>query len=255
MTHLLKMKTNTLLPTAVLLCALCMLTTACRNEVKTVKSLLEDKVITGNNVVLDSTQNLFIIYPQFTHIDLVCDTMPSIDNKDVIFVCAAAFTGEVNKPFTHMNIAGNHVADGEFHRGYACQKNTGAFFWFNGRWKFLFDSYSETMQKAAQEGGMGFGQMMLFYKGERKEAHMGGRNIFRALCEHKGKLCIAESRRLQDFKFFMNSLEKFGVTNAIYLDMGKGWNHSWYRDNTGAVKVLHPKKHSYCTNWIAFYRD
>lgn len=51
----------------------------------------------------------------------------------------------------------------------------------------------------------------------------------------------------------MKYLKDFKVKHALYLDMGSGWNHAWYRDN-GKVVVLHPKTHNFCTNWITFYK-
>ena len=50
----------------------------------------------------------------------------------------------------------------------------------------------------------------------------------------------------------IDSLEKIGVTHALYLDMGGGWNHSWYRGNDGKVVEIHPKTHNYTTNWLVF---
>lgn len=36
--------------------------------------------------------------------------------------------------------------------------------------------------------------------------------------------------------------------------MGGGWNHSWYRGNNGIVKEIHPKIHSFSTNWIVLMK-
>ena len=55
-----------------------------------------------------------------------------------------------------------------------------------------------------------------------------------------------------DNGIIMAFLEKLGVTHALYLDMGNGWNHSWYRSNDGDVIEIHPKTHSFATNWIVF---
>ena len=47
--------------------------------------------------------------------------------------------------------------------------------------------------------------------------------------------------------------ELIPLTGILYnLDMGRGWNHSWYRDNKGTVVEIHPKTHSYTTNWLVF---
>ena len=63
---------------------------------------------------------------------------------------------------------------------------------------------------------------------------------------------MIDSKGVVSYASFINSLEKIGVTHALYLDMGRGWNHSWYRDNKGTVVEIHPKTHSYTTNWIVF---
>jgi len=43
-----------------------------------------------------------------------------------------------------------------------------------------------------------------------------------------------------------------GVQEAIYLDMGSGWNYSWWRDNTGSAHEIHNRRIVYATNWITF---
>jgi hypothetical protein len=48
----------------------------------------------------------------------------------------------------------------------------------------------------------------------------------------------------------MQALLDAGVENALYMDMGAGWNHSFYRDENGLVHILHPKGHDYPTNWL-----
>ena len=48
---------------------------------------------------------------------------------------------------------------------------------------------------------------------------------------------------------------KCGPYNALYCDMGRGWNYSWYRKEDGSVKELFPTPGKYTTNWITFYRE
>ena len=62
-----------------------------------------------------------------------------------------------------------------------------------------------------------------------------------------------ESKKVITYEDFVKYLKAFKVKHALYLDMGSGWNHAWYRDN-GKVVVLYPKTHNYCTNWITFYK-
>lgn len=216
----------------------------------------EDQEMIGNGTIKTDSDSLVIYYPQYKHIDFVCGTMPSEKDSNVIFCAEAAFTGELLKYFKHSNIAGDHVSSGIRYKGYRCKRNTGAFVFYNGKYKFLYNQYSQELDSAAKYGGMGFGQEMIIHKGESVPCirKSGNKNEFRALCELDHKLCIIDSKGVIRFKDFKNALLHLGVTEALYLDMGGGWNYSWRRDKTGTVHVIHPKSHNYTTNWITFYK-
>lgn len=201
------------------------------------------------------TLGLIVLYPQYSRVDLVCGTMPSKSDSTVLLVAEAAYTGECLKEFKHTNIAGDHVSQGKRFKGFRCKRNTGAFVFYNGAGKFCQEPYSAELDAAASHGGAGFGQELIMHRGKslvtaRKDAN---RNQFRALCCHAGRLCIIESDKVVTFGDFRKALVSYGVSDAIYLDMGRGWNHAWYRDG-GEVIELHPKTHNYCTNWITFYK-
>jgi len=220
---------------------------------------IDDEEINGDNLCdnIDrkDTMGLIALYPQFSRIDLVCGTMPQPDS-DVILVAEAAYTGKLLNEFNHSNIAGNHVANGVFYDGYPCDRNTGAFIYYNDSWTFYYQNFSKEMKEAANNGGCAFGQEMIIYNGKFVEIARkdNEEHIFRALCNHDGKLCVIESDSKIRFGDFKNKLLSYGVTDALYLDMGRGWNHAWYRDNRNKIVVLHPKAHDYCTNWITFYK-
>ena len=205
---------------------------------------------------IETTNDLIIYYPQFLSIDLACGKMPEKTETNVLFCCEAAFTGELLKEFKHSNIAGHHVSGGKFYRGYKCKPNTGCFVFYQNQWKFLLHTYADELKLAAKNGGMGFGQNMIIYDGETQPSFrkLQSKFEYRALCEYHGKLCVIDSKGVVSYASFINSLEKIGVTHALYLDMGRGWNHSWYRDNNGTVVEIHPKTHSYTTNWIVFMK-
>lgn len=212
------------------------------------------------NITIDSEAGLKVLYPNFTRIDLVCDTMPSESDSTVIFVAAASYTckkyTKVPKPeFEHKYIAGDHVTRGVRERGYACTSNTGAFVYYDGNWKFLNRVYSHELDSAAMHGGMGFGQELIVHNGVlqttvRKDHPT---NIYRSLCELSGKLCIVECEAEMTFAKFKSKLMELGVTHAIYLDRG-GWSHSWYRTEEG-VELWCNNLHTLYTNWITFYRE
>lgn len=210
----------------------------------------------SNYTKYEEKGNLIIYTPHYSTIDLVCGTMPSKSDKNVIFCAEAAFTGELLKEFKHSNILGDHVSGGVRYKGTGCKRNTGSFVYYGGKWKFLYKDYSKDLDVAAQNGGMGFGQEMMIHDGKRvktirKDAN---RNEFRALCELNGQLCVIDSKGVYAFGDFIQLLLNEGVTEAIYLDMGSGWNYSWYRDDNGVAHEIHSLKIIYTTNWITFYK-
>ncbi|MCQ2171191.1 MAG: hypothetical protein MJZ17_00330 [Bacteroidales bacterium] len=214
-------------------------------------------------VEVDTTQaGLRIYYPHLGSVGLVTGEMPDTSSFNISFCCAAAFTGQCLNEFRHSNIAGDHVSDGmgKRYRGFRCTRNNGAFVAYNGRWKFLHKNYSAELDSAAAYFGSGFAQEMMIHGGvEVPHTRMASsENLFRALCEIDGKLCIADARDWGTFGEFINNLLAAGTTEALYLDMGAGWNHSWYRPEVnseliGPAVIIHPKTHDYCTNWLTFW--
>lgn len=211
-------------------------------------------------VTIDSTtvEGLIVYYPHYSHIDLVCGTMPSKQDSSVVLCAEAAFTHELLDEFAHTNIDGDHVSGGKRYEGAKCRDNSGAFAWFGDTtWEFVHGDYSELLDSVAQSGGMGFGQAIIIHDGESvRPLWRDGVNQYRALCEKDGRLCIVDSREAVEYEQFVALLEQFGPTHALYMDMGAGWNHSWWRDARGQVHEIHPvaDKSRYCTNWITFYK-
>ena len=123
-------------------------------------------------------------------------------------------------------------------------------------------SYDELLDSVAAAGGMGFGQALIIHNGESIRPlwrdNLGSNKVthYRALCEKDGQLCIVDSRDEVEYATFVEMLEAFEPRHALYLDMGAGWNHSWWRDKDGKVHEIHPvaDKSRYCTNWITFYK-
>ena len=227
-------------------------------------ALLADRVPCSGQVSrvrVEDHDSLTVYYPRFNKIDFVTEQMPRKGEKDVIFVCAASFTGELLDTFRHTNIAGHHVSSGEFHAGYKCGPYNGVFTWSPGSgWHFYNYSHKNSeppLRAVAKEGGMGYCQSLLFHNGKRFKGCMKPERVnrYRALCEIGGKLCIVDCARNLPFGHFMDGLEKLGVRNALYCDMGRGWNYSWYRKDDSSVKELFPTPGKYTTNWIAFYDE
>lgn len=211
-------------------------------------------------VSIECNEALAVYYPDYRKIDLVCGMMPSPNDSTVLLCCEAAFTGELLKDFSHSNIAGNHVSNGVLYKGYKCAANTGCFAFYadSGRWQFAYREYDDCLDKAVEQHGMAFGQTMIVYNG--RDVHNGrpckdtSKNQYRALCELDGKLCIIDARQTMTYKDFAQALLNAGAKHAVYLDMGRGWNCSFYRDNNGKAHYIHDHRIPYTTNWITFYR-
>ena len=223
---------------------------------------LEDSLVSATNAVsvcpnmrIDTTENLLVYYPEFSRIDLVCGTMPSIEDDDVIFCAEAAFTAQYLDTFSHKNICGPHVSAGVLYDGCG-QGAAGVMTWAKGGWKFSVSDKANLLKKAAAEDGMGFVQYMVIFDGQVKSKPFKDTSVneYRCLCEKNGKLCIADSRASQSFGVFRDALLAYGVKYALYLDMGPGWNYSWWRDSLGVDNEIHKTKIPYTTNWITFYK-
>lgn len=216
---------------------------------------------------VEKTDSLLVYYPHFGRIDLVCGTMPSRDEADVIFCAEAAYTEKKEKTFSHMNIDGNHVSGGVWYEGTPCQEteakigNTGAFAFYDGKWHFVYGAQEAEalLQTAAEHGGMGFCQAIVYLDGHllphtRHLRYPAKETYYRVVAEMNGKLCIIDSRDSVSYGTFVRLLEKMPITHAIYVDMGKGWNYSWYRSAVGKTHLIHRTPGEYTTNWITFYK-
>lgn len=187
--------------------------------------------------------------------DLVCGEVPPADNDSIILAFAGAFTGTMFDK-GHFNVAGDHVSGGKRFKGYRCKRNTGAFTWSSVAGpQFFYQNYTSKLDKAAGEGGMGFAQEMMIHNGEavKTTRPLGNRNIFRALClDADGELVLYESQSTLTFGNFIDALLSQGVKEALYTDMGQGWNYCFYRLDTNETspKYLHNKPLPYASNFV-----
>lgn len=187
--------------------------------------------------------------------DMVCGGIPSAENDSIVLAFAGAFTGTISGK-GHINIAGDHVAGGQRFKGYRCKRNTGAFTWspVSGP-EFFYNDYSSALDKAANEGGMGFAQEMMIHNGTavKTTRPLGNRNVFRALCFDKDdQLALYESQGTITFGNFIDALLSQGVKEALYTDMGQGWNYCFYRINANETspRYLHKLPLPYASNFI-----
>lgn len=187
--------------------------------------------------------------------DMVCGEIPSAKNDSIILAFAGAFTG-TDFYKGHSNVAGDHVAGGKRYKGYRCKRNTGAFTWSEKSGpQFFYKDYSSALNKAAKEGGMGFTQEMMIHRGAKVPTArpMRNKNVFRALClDADGTLAFYESQGIITFGNFIDALLSKGVKEALYTDMGQGWNYCFYRTNNAEAspKYIHSKSLPYASNFI-----
>ena len=81
---------------------------------------------------------------------LVCGGRPAETDSSIIYCAEAAFSAKCQNEFDHHNVIGNHVPDGKYYYDSSSKTNTGAFVFYNGKWKFLYDSYAGELTKAAK---------------------------------------------------------------------------------------------------------
>ena len=187
--------------------------------------------------------------------DMVCGEIPSPENDSIVLAFAGAFTGtKFDKG--HVNVAGDHVAGGTRFKGYRCKRNTGAFTWSaKSGPQFFYTDYSSALDRAAKEGGMGFAQEMMIHNGVKMPTTrpLGNKNVFRALClDSDNQLALYESQGIVTFGNFIDALLSQGVKEALYTDMGQGWNYCFYRVNQSdkSPQYLHSTSLPYASNFI-----
>lgn len=201
--------------------------------------------------------DLIFLKPNMSRLqmEMVCGDIPSAENDSIILAFAGAFTG-TDFYKRHSNVAGDHVAGGKRYKGYRCKRNTGAFTWSaKSGPKFFYKDYSAELDRAAQEGGMGFAQEMMIHNGVAVPTTrpLGNKNVFRALClDSERKLAFYESQGIITFGDFIDALLSQGVKEALYTDMGQGWNYCFYRNNNTdtSPKYLHSQSLPYASNFI-----
>ena len=185
-------------------------------------------------------------------------------NDSTIFLCVeAAFTGELLSEFKSTNVAGDYVIKGRRRKGYGCKANTGYLLATadgDVRIGKNSDGLEGVIQTALQGQGSLFQQALLVHQNgivyEEPRLDKGPRlnnsNIYRAACKTlDGAFLIIQSESALTLRDFMDALPKMDISEALYLDMGRGWNYGWYRPTTGSPAInFFDYKSPYQTNWL-----
>ncbi|MBR1622981.1 MAG: hypothetical protein IJ675_03615 [Pseudobutyrivibrio sp.] len=217
------------------------------------ENLSVEDILPADETLIYDTNTVYVIFPKYSDVNLVCKNRPSKLDKSVYWCSGAAFQHTVSLDFSQENIEGDHAVSGTLYESKYNKDSYGAFTCVDGQFSFEFDNPTKAIKDAAEAGGSGFMQFGLIHNGENVMDFKFPRvRCYRALAELNGNLCIIDSCRMMRFDDFIDELTRLGVTNALYMDMGAGWNYSWYRNDSGKVVTLFGLPVPWSHNWIVF---
>lgn len=224
------------------------------DSIPTVSIPVEDILPMEKTTVYD-TGVVYVIFPEYSSVDLVCEMRPSKSDKSITWCSGAAFQHTVSLGFSQENVEGDHAVRGTLYESPYNWDSFAAFTCVDGRFSFEFEDPSKAIRAAAEAGGSGFMQFGLIRDGEIVMSFNRPRaRCYRALAELNGNLCIIDSCRMMQFDDFMEEVRRLDVTNALYMDMGAGWNYSWYRNAVGRVVTLFGLPVPWSHNWVIFQK-
>ena len=216
-------------------------------------SMRTEDILPKEQTVIYNTGTLYVFFPEYSEIDLVTGNRPAKSDKSVTWCSGAAFQHSVSLGFSEEDVEGDHAVNGTLYESPYNRDSFVAFTFADEKFSFNFENASEAIKKAAEKGGSGFMQFGLIRDGESVMSFDRPRaRSYRTLAELNGNLCIIDSVKMMHFTAFMEELQKLGVTNAIYMDMGAGWNYSWYRQVSGKVRELFGFPVPWSHNWVVF---
>lgn len=216
-------------------------------------SLAVREILPGDQTVIYNTGTVYVIFPEYGDITLACGQRPSKSDQSITWCSGAAFQHDISLGFTHENIDGDHAVNGTFYESPYNKDSFAAFVYADGKFAFAFDDPSGAIREAAEAGGSGFMQFGLIRNGEPvMNINRPRARCYRTLAELNGHLCVIDSVNMLHFEDFMAELQRLGVTNALYMDMGAGWNYSWYRNAQNRVVTLFGLPVPWSHNWIVF---
>ena len=185
--------------------------------------------------------------------------IPDRDDSAIFLCVEAAFTEKLLKEFKSTNVAGDYVIEGRRRKGYDCIANTGYLLaTADGvvRIGENSDWLEDTMQAAQQEQGSLFQQTLLIHRNKAvvdEKWCYNKSNIYRAACKTPdgADFIVIQSELALLFQDFVKALLQMGISEALYLDMGRGWNYGWYRQTTNSPAInFFDYKSAYQTNWL-----
>ena len=206
----------------------------------------------GQDMLLLETEDLYIYYADYGSISFVAGNRPSRDDESILLCVAAAFQDAYQLDFRHSNIVGWHASDGVLERG-TPKDRLGAFTYVNGEARIWnTDGAEEAVQAAAAAGGCGYQQFVVLCGGEQGGHDSDEFRCYRVMALLNGRACIIDSRTQMHYGEFISALKELGIRDALYCDMGSGWNYSWYRNAEGKAVDIIGTPWPFSHNWLVF---
>ena len=212
-----------------------------------------ESILPKDKTTIYNTGTVYIFFPEYSSVELVTGDRPSKSDDSITWCCGAAFQHAVSLGFSEENVEGDHAVNGAYYTSPYTRDTFGAFTFADKKFAFTFDNATDAIKTAAEAGGSGFMQFALI---DNKKTVMNfdrpRARCYRTLAELNGHLCIIDSVNMLHFDEFLAELDRLGVTNALYMDMGAGWNYSWYRNASDKVVTLFGLPVPWSHNWIVF---
>ena len=206
----------------------------------------------GDGVTLLETDKLYIYYADYENISFVAGKRPSKKEESSLLCVATAFQADYELGFSHENVVGWHASDGQLERGKP-EKNLGAFTYVDGIAQIWnVDEAEQAVINAADRGGTGYQQFVVLCDGEHGTHTTNEFRCFRVLAVVDGRACVIDTRTQMHYEDFITALVEFGIEDALYCDMGSGWNYSWYRKEKGKTVDIIGIPWPFSHNWLVF---
>lgn len=210
-------------------------------------------LVPGSETTVYKTDTVYVFFPKYSHIDMECGKRPGMSDKSITWCSSAAFQHAVQLGFSDENIEGYHASKGQYFDNPYVKEDYAAVTFYDGGFHFEFDDPESAIKEAADHGGSGFMQYRLIRDGQLVNEFTTPRvRSYRAIAELNGGICVIDSIKMMHFEDFLATLQKLHVKNALYMDVGAGWNYSWYRTASGKVRSLFGLKVPWSHNWVVF---
>lgn len=193
--------------------------------------------------------------PIYETIDLVCGDAPDTTDASIVLCVPAAFSALIKPDFDHVNIAGWHYASGRLYKGFPNRNNTGGLVFYKDKTFDVFNKqdYAEAMKKDSIL--CAYEQCLVIFNGVTQEKYPRGKEWvanYRTLCIKDGRIFFFETLMPMPLSRFLTELEKLEVENAVYMEMGQDYNHTWWRNEDGSATIQFPFYRG--SNWLVFKR-